>query len=175
MANILFLFLFREDKGLESFLPFEEHFLCRGSLTSVVKTWQEFSVYWEGTLPIVITPLLRGGTFCFWGQAIPSRNACIYLFSFSEGYQPGINSKKLTVVPIWYPLIIIVKFKKILQQVKPSGRGIPKIPACGLQPEGKLFLGMPPSWGFYLTLAWKSPTRLSYEKNPVKTQFCKLG
>jgi hypothetical protein len=43
MANIMFVFLFREDKGLESFLPFEEHFL-RGSITSVVKTWQEFSV-----------------------------------------------------------------------------------------------------------------------------------
>jgi hypothetical protein len=99
MANIVFLFLFREDKGLESFLPFEEHFLYRGSITSVVKTWHEFSLYWEATLPIIITPLLRGGTFCFWGQAFPSPNACIYLFSFSEGYQPGINSKKLTVVP----------------------------------------------------------------------------
>ncbi len=83
---------------MESFLPFEEHFLYRGSLTSVVKTWREFSVYWEGTLPIVITPLLRGGTFCFWGQAFPSPNACI-----SEGYQPGINSKKLTGIPKGYP------------------------------------------------------------------------
>jgi hypothetical protein len=31
MGNIVFLFLFREDKGLESFLPFEDHFLYRGS------------------------------------------------------------------------------------------------------------------------------------------------
>lgn len=83
---------------MESFLPFGEHFLYRGTLTSVIKTWEEFSVYWEATLPIVITPLLRGGTFCFWGQAFPSPNACI-----SEGYQPGIDSKKLTVIPKGYP------------------------------------------------------------------------
>jgi hypothetical protein len=34
---------------------------------------------------------------------------------------------------------------------------------------------MPASWGFYLTLAWKSPIRLSYKKIAVKPQFCKLG
>jgi len=59
MANITFPFLFREDKGFESFLPFGEHFLYRESLTSVIKTWEELLVYWEATLPIVITPLLR--------------------------------------------------------------------------------------------------------------------
>jgi hypothetical protein len=79
MANIMFLILFRED-GLESLLPFEEHFLYKGSITSVVKTGQEFSVYWEVTLPTIITPLLRGGTFCFWGQAFPFPNACIHFF-----------------------------------------------------------------------------------------------
>jgi len=35
------------------------------------------------------------------------------------------------MVPIWYPLIITVIFYKKLQQVKTSGRGIPKIPAWG--------------------------------------------